>query len=65
MKPFPITAVMQSIAAELPKANVRLVTATPAQRIERLEFLRSLPSQSRGPVLGGGALYNKLGLKNE
>ncbi len=29
MKPFPITAVMQSIAAKLPKASVTLVTTTP------------------------------------
>lgn len=59
MKPFPITAVMQSIAAKLPKASVTLVTTTPEQRAERLEYLRSLPSQSRAAALGHGALYER------
>ena len=60
MKAFPRGAVMQSIAADLTKADVKLKITTPEQRAERLEFFRSLPKQSHDSALGQGALYNRL-----
>ena len=60
MKAFPMDAVMQSIAADLTKADVKLKITRPEQREERIEFLRSLPKQSHDSALGQGALYNRL-----